>query len=114
MRNWDPLAILKYLTGIIPQHACIFIFLLDKRIWEDASLNPNFPNQDVMEEKKGVAQFMFMAHLTVFFMQFFYETGLGLCLLQCFTCCLPCWRKDPKVEEAANMEALIERTEEEQ
>jgi len=67
-----------------------------------------------MEEKKSVAQFMFKAHLTVFIMQFFYETGLGLCLFKCFTCCIPCLQKEQKVEEGSNMEALLERTEEEQ
>ena len=104
MRNWDPLAILKYLTGIIPQHACIFIFMLDKRIWEDASLNPNFPSQDAMEMKKSVLQLMFVAHLSVFFIQFFYDTGLIRGILSC------CFKPKSKTtaEDGTINETLLE------
>ena len=45
MRNWDPLAIFKYLTGAIPTHVAIIVFIIEADIYDDSySMNPNFPD----------------------------------------------------------------------
>ena len=87
MRNWDPFAIFKYLTGIVPMHAAIIIFFNDGSVWEDASLNANFPDQEVMKLKKELLRYMFWSHLLCLLIQCIYDSGLLNHLLS--LCCKP-------------------------
>ena len=91
MRNWDPLAIFIYLTGVIPMHASILILLMDGAMWQEGSLYPNFPDQNVMDSKKFVLRFMFLSHLAVLLEQLIMSNPIFALLVKAIKkCCRRC------------------------
>ena len=82
MRNWDPLAIFKYLTGVFPSHGVILVLLYDANIWDfSLSLNPSFPDQDVMDKKKSLIRFVITAHSLALYFQAIIDTGIQAWIL---------------------------------